>query len=259
MKKNKRGQITIFIIIAVVIVVVGILAVLFYPDIKTTFEAKPINPAEIIQTCVEEDIQENIDKLSLQGGSLNPEHYMLYGGEKLEYLCYINEYFKTCVMQQPLLKQHIESEIKKDAEGKIKACFDLMKTDLEEEYTIELKEGGVDVEILPKKIVVAPHYVLTLTKESTERYDKFNIVLNNNIYELVSIANSILNWEARYGDAETTVYMNYYHNLKVEKKKQTDGSTVYILTDNDTKDKFQFAVRSLAYPAGYGMAETFGK
>ena len=44
--------------------------------------------------------------------------------------------------------------------------------------------------------------------------------------------------------------MNYYHDLKVEKNKQTDGSTIYILTERDTENKFQFASRSVAWPPG---------
>jgi hypothetical protein len=45
--------------------------------------------------------------------------------------------------------------------------------------------------------------------------------------------------------------MIYYPSLKVEKKKQGEGSTVYILTDRDTDEKFYFAVRSLAIPPGF--------
>jgi hypothetical protein len=37
----------------------------------------------------------------------------------------------------------------------------------------------------------------------------------------------------------------------VEKKKQGDGTTVYILTDRDTDEKFYFASRSIAIPAGF--------
>ena len=94
---------------------------------------------------------------------------------------------------------------------------------------------------------------MSLTKGDASNYDAFRVVVDNNLYELVSIANSILNWEASYGDAETTTYMNYYHDLKVEKKKQSDGSTVYILTDRNTEEKFQFASRSVAWPPGYGI------
>ena len=47
--------------------------------------------------------------------------------------------------------------------------------------------------------------------------------------------------------------MILYPGVKVEKYKQEDGTTVYILTDRNTNDKFQFAVRSLAWPPGYGF------
>jgi len=58
-------------------------------------------------------------------------------------------------------------------------------------------------------------YALTLTKQETERYPNFKVNLNNNLYELVMVATSILNWEARYGDSDAMTYMSYYPNTKV--------------------------------------------
>lgn len=46
--------------------------------------------------------------------------------------------------------------------------------------------------------------------------------------------------------------MDLYHNLKIEKRKPDYGTSVYILTDKDTANKFQFASRSLVFPPGYG-------
>ena len=250
--KKKSGQVTIFIIIAITIIALGILIYMFYPKIKTSLSSELKNPAEFIQTCIEEEIENSVSKLSLQGGSLFPEHYILYNNEKIEYLCYSGEYYKTCVMQQPMLKQHIESEIENGIKDKVGECFDSMKQSYEKKgYKVNLKKGGVNIELLPKRIVAEFNYSLTLTKQDSEKYDSFKVILNNNLYELVSIANSILNLEAHYGDAETTTYMNYYHDLKVEKKKQSDGTTIYILTDRNTGNKFQFASRSLAWPPGY--------
>ena len=117
-------------------------------------------------------------------------------------------------------------------------------------YAVTLTEGETKVELLPNRIIVVFENDLTLTKDDSERYDELSVIVNNNLYELVSITNSILNMETRYGDSETTIYMNYYHNLKVEKKKQTDGTTIYILTDRNKGDKFQFASRSIAWPPG---------
>jgi len=255
--KNKRGQITIFIIIAIVIVVVGILIYTFYPEIKAGFGLGLKNPQEFIQSCIENEIEDNVEKLSLQGGSLDPAHYIMYNNDKIEYICYTGEYYKTCIVQQPMLKEHVESEIKNEIDDDVEACFDSMEKSYQKRgYDVSLKKGEKDVELLPKRIVATFNYSLTLTKgEDSEKHDSFRVVMNNNLYELISIANSILEWEATHGDAETTVYMNYYHDLKVEKKKQSDGTTIYIITDRNTENKFQFASRSVAWPPGYKIGE----
>lgn len=255
-QENKRGQVTIFIIIAVIIVALAVLIYMFFPQIKTTLGLGPTNPSAFLQDCLEDEIEDKVEKLSLQGGSLEPENYFLYQDEKIEYLCYTNEYYKTCVMQQPLLKQHIEKEIKDNIREEVRMCFDSMKESFEAGgYSVNLRRGEIVVELLPKRIITTIDYTLTLTKESSEEYESFRVILHNNLYELIGITNSILNWEATLGDAETTAYMNYYHDLKVEKKKQADGTTIYILTDRNTGNKFQFASRSVAWPPGYGVGE----
>ena len=170
-------------------------------------------------------------------------------------VCFIYLPIHACVMQQPMLKEHIETEIKNEIKEEVEICFDELKKSYEKQgYDVNLKKPETSVELLPKRIVVSFGNSLTLTKGDTKNYNSFRVVVNNNLYELVSIVNSILNWEARYGDAETTIYMNYYHDLKVEKKKQSDGSTIYILTDRNTLNKFQFASRSVAWPPGYGTS-----
>ena len=253
-KKNNRGQITIFIIIAILIIAAGVLIYLFYPKIIPGGESAAKNPQAFMQSCLEEAINQKIDVLSLKGGSISPEHYFVYKGDTIEYLCYTNEYYKTCAMQQPMLKNHIEAEIKNSIKKDVEKCFEDLQSSFEKRgYEVNLKSGETKVELLPKRIVVNFGHELTLTKESSEKYNSIRILLNNNLYELVSIANSILNMEARYGDAETTIYMNYYKDLKVEKYKQTDGTTIYILTDRNNGKKFQFASRSISWPPGYGV------
>lgn len=253
---NSRGQVTMFIIIAIVIVGVAVL-IYFLSSNKVTSTDSGLNtnnPNGFIQTCLQDEIQTTIDTISAQGGSLSPQNFFLYQGDKLDYLCYTNEYYKTCSVQQPLLKQHIESQIQTQIKDEVASCFDALKKSYEDKgYTAQLQAGTTKVELLPKRVVTTMSYVLTVTKSNTERYDSFNIVLNNNLYELVSIANSIVDWESTYGDAETTTYMDYYKDLKVEKHKQNDGTTVYIITDRNTGSSFQFASRSVAWPPGYGL------
>ncbi len=251
-KEGKKGQVSLFIIIAIIIVIMGILIYLFYPKIKATFGLETQSPSEYLQTCLEEDFENIVDNLSLKGGELNPEHYFIYENQQIKYLCYTENYYETCVNQEPMLKNSIEEEIEEKLGSKINECSDAMKENFENRgYIVNLQKGESDVELLPKRILLRINSTLVLQKEGSQNYDSFSIILNNNLYELVSIANSIINWEAHYGDSEITTYMNYYHDIKVEKKKQSDGTTVYILTDRDTRDKFQFASRSVAWPAGY--------
>ena len=248
---TKRGQVTAFIILAVIIVVFGVAIYFFYPEIETTLGFEEQNPNIFIQNCLEDKIKSSIDELSIHGGSINPSFYFTYQNENLEYLCYTSEYYQTCVVQIPFLEKHIESEIKNNIKDDADACFeDLVQSYIQKGYSVDIKKGDINVEVLPKRVVATINHSVTLTKDSTENYKSFNVILNNNIYELIGIASSIIEWETIYGDAETTSYMNYYHDLKVEKKKQSDGTTVYILTDRNTQNKFQFASRSIAWPGG---------
>ncbi len=255
-KGEKRGQVTIFIIIAIIIVALAFLIYSFYPQIKSTLGGEEKNPPSYIQTCLEDEIKDIADKLSLQGGSLNPENYILYKDEKIEYLCYTTEYYKPCTVQQPALKQHIELEIKNEIEESVKFCFASLKSSYEKKgYSVDLKSGDRRIELFPQRIVSTFDYSLTLTKgEDTQSYDSFVVMLNNNLYELTAIASSIIEWETLYGDSEPQTYMTYYPHLKVERLGDGDGGKVYILTNRDTGDKLQFAVRSQVWPAGYATS-----
>ncbi len=252
---NKRGQVTVFIIAGIVIVGLALLIYFLKPGITSTTQFDEKNPNGFIQTCMEKEIEDAVNTLSLQGGSISPESTILYQGEKVEYLCYTTEDCKTCVVQQPMLEQHIEAEIKKRVEGSVSNCFQKLVASYDNlGYKPNLEGGGPDatkVELLPKRIVTSFNYTLTTTKGDTKRYDSFSVVLNNNIYELGSISNSIIDSESETGDASSSFYMSLYPDLKVEKFNQDDGSTVYVLTDRNTQDKFQFASRSLALPGGY--------
>ncbi|MFA5724599.1 MAG: hypothetical protein WC979_10175 [Candidatus Pacearchaeota archaeon] len=252
---NKRGQVTIFIIVGIIIVVAAVLIYTFYPKIKTTLGIEESNPQNYIQSCVEDKLKETIELVSLQGGSVNPENYIIEGG-RVEYLCYVNEYFIPCLIQQPLLKQHIESEILNEIEDTVDDCFDSLKESyFQKGYDVEIKNGDKDVELLPGKIISTFNNEVRFTKgEEVQEYEKFVIITNSNLYELVAIANSIIEWEATYGDADPLTYMLYYPNLKVETISRESGKRVYILTNRVDGNVFRFAVKSQVWPAGYATS-----
>ena len=245
----KRSQITIFIIVAVLIVAIALVIFLVSPNLRKNLGVAE-NPEAFIQTCLEDKIKESAELISLQGGSIEPEFFYMYDNNKLKYLCYTNQYYELCTAQIPFLRKHIEDEIKSNIESDVDFCFGSLK---ENHKDSTLKEGEIIVELLPKRISTTINNEFTFRQgDSTKTQKSFRVVLNNNLYELVAIAQNIMDWEIAYGEAEPANYMSIYHELKVEKKKQTDETKIYIITDKTTGDKFQFASRSLPLPPGYG-------
>ena len=255
--KSKRSQVTLFIIIAVLIIAAAAIIYFLYPKLGIGNVISADTPQAYIQKCMGESFEDNVEKISVQGGSMNPVNYIAYNGDNIEYLCYSSSDYEKCVMQKPLLVQSTGLEIKNSIKENVNLCFNNLEENYKSKgYEVSLTRKDYSLEFLPKRIEVVFDYALTLNKGgNSEKYDKLTISVNNNLYELLGITNSILNSEASYGDAETTVYMTYYPWLKVEKKLQTDGTRVYILTNRNEGNKFQFASRSIALPGGYGIEE----
>ena len=108
-EKNKKGQLTIFIILGLLILIVLILLFMRTEDLKSFFLGK--SPVEQIKDCADESLRKGIEIVSKQGGAINPENYYLYEGNKLDYICFTEQSFQRCVMQKPLLKSSIEKGI----------------------------------------------------------------------------------------------------------------------------------------------------
>ncbi|MBU1252689.1 MAG: hypothetical protein KJ905_02860, partial [Nanoarchaeota archaeon] len=223
---DKKGQVTIFIIIAIVIVMAVVGYFFISPRIATTESSGTFNeenPQAFMQACLQEQLVETIQKISLQGGSVVPTNYILYQDNPVAYLCYTSEDYNTCVLQQPLLKQHVESEIENNLAGDVSDCFSSLEENyLKKNYEVSLTSGEMNVELLPNRITLSMGHILTATKGSAKRFDGFSIAANNNLYELVGIANSIVEWESNYGDSETTLYTSTYSKFMVEKNLGQD-------------------------------------
>lgn len=246
---NKRGQLTIFIILALAIVLVLLLLFVGRESLTTLLTGEA--PVDTIKNCISESFEPALNLIRLQGGSLNPENYYLYQDNKIDYLCYTEENYKKCVMQKPLLKQAMEKELQEYIAPRARSCIEAVKQSLREDgYEVSSKEPKITVSLVPNTILLNIQTDLRLTKDSTETYESIKMDTTSQLYDFAMIASSISNWEARYGDSETMNYMVYYPSLKVEKKKQGDGTTVYVLTDRSSLEQFMFASKSMVIPAG---------
>ena len=247
--KLKKGQVSIFIILGILIVVV--LLILFSRDAGfDTIFAKQ-SPYQEIEGCAQTAIQEGLDILMLQGGVIESENYFMYEGKKIDYVCYSENEYENCIMQKPILTNTIRDELVKYSTPKIKSCLNSVKSSLEGRgYSVVMRDPEIVIDLVPDNVLVDMNLGLRIEKTGVESFDHIRTGIKSKIYNFALITSSISQWETRYGDSETLNYMLYYPSLKVEKKKQSEGTTIYILTDRDSNEKFYFASRSIAVPAG---------
>jgi len=253
-KRGKKAQLTIFIIIAIVIV--GVLLIVFLPRIRTFLVPSP--PEVEIKNCLQQEVPTILNISMSRGGSLDPEFFYGYNGEKVEYLCYTSKWYDKCTMQKPLLKQAIEAEVEFNINQEVKACLQNAQDNLESRgYEVEIVgDINVNLDIVPDNVLVSLDNEIIITKgETGEKTIIQNANFRSEAYKLIMIASSILNWEARYGDSAPETYMGFYPDVKVEKKKQSEGTTIYIITHRETGEVLRFASRSVAWPPGYALPD----
>jgi len=247
---EKKGQVTLFVIIALIIVVSGTLVFTLSGGIRSLSDAEN-NPRLFLKDCVEDTLENFVYNASMNGGSLNPEFYHDYYGSKVEYLCSASRNYASCVVQRPFIQQYMEEELTKAIEPKLMSCIDALEDNFKgKNFQVSSEFKGYNVSILPKRISLNVNYDLSLVKTETNRYSEFTINLNNNLYELVGVARSIIEWETLLGDAEIKEYSAIYHDLDIRKNRVEDEVKIYTIEDRRTKDKFQFATRSFVFPPG---------
>lgn len=252
---GKRGQVALFVLIAFLIVALLVLFFVFRTEITGIFEEE-LAPNAYLKQCVEPEVRPAVEQLSKQGGYKTPEGSVSYLGTEIQYLCYTGDNYKTCTIQQPMTKRHFERELDLLLKARANQCMSNLLKEYEKKG-YDVSSGGIksEVSLIPGKIVVAYNAPLSVKKESVRTYQNFDIEIASEMYDLLFIAQSIVDSEAKLGDSATELYLQYYPDLKIEKIKLSDGTKIYKLSNVVTEEEFTFASRSLSWPAGYGLEE----
>jgi hypothetical protein len=247
---NKRGQITIFIIIGIILVSAIVLFFLLRGGIIPGTGEKPEkNPNAFLESCLESKIREGIKIISIQGGYVsNPLHIAFkFEAEKepvdISYLCYSSD-ISPCVNQEPMLISHLKEEMHDYISEEVNNCFNNLKSSLEKEgYTADATYNGFEVELTEGKITIPIDAEISLTKtEETTKQENFKIIFQSKFYDLALAVQGILNKEAT--DCEFNPSdMDAYPELSISKYRTSDSSVIYTVEHYESKEKFRFAVR----------------
>ena len=251
---SKRSQVTIFIIIALIIVT--IIALIFLLKVKNVPRVQVIdenNPQGAIETCTRDAVEEAIERISISGADIDPDSGVTFNGERIVYICYSSEFYKPCTYQRPMLVEHIQKEITEYATPIISECFDKIKLKLEERYNVtDSSKLSLTTTLYPKHIGIQIKKDFQIKREDRIiGFDNFRVNLISPLYDFAEITMIIGNQQAKYCNFDLMGFMILYPSFDVNETVTGDSDRIYTLTERSTDQKFNFAIRSCPLPAGY--------
>jgi len=248
---DKRGQVALFIIVAIVIVVAALVVILYRgPRLPGGGEFQA-DPRAYLTACLQPALQPALERVMLSGGSANPLGFIVYNNTKIAYLCYTAEYYRPCIVQQPNVQGHIERELATLLTPEAAACVARLKEDFESRgYRVAQTNVRINVSMASNSLQVLLNAPMTISKDFTKTYSSLEIAYPSQYYDILAIATSIIDFESTYGDSETTLYMRSYPDIRIEKVKLSDGTKIYTVSNVITHERFTFASRGLSWPSG---------
>lgn len=252
-KKSKRGQMTIFVILAIAIVGAIILFFLLRDNANPLIEERiSEDPSIYIGSCTKRHVNDIVDIILPQGGFSDGGNRKMFNGINVTYLCYNSGNYLPCINEHPVLLSEIKKEIKKYIEPRIDECFLNYKKEIENRNGIvELGEMKIDLELIKDRIFVYIERKINMEiKDQTYEFNDYEIEIINPIYNIARVAMEIASQEAKYCYFEYVGYMVLYPRFNIERFALPDSSEIYSIIDKQSGKKMNIAVRSCAIPPG---------
>jgi len=253
MKRGKEGQVTIFIIIGIIIVIlVSLYFILIYLPSKNISPEE--SPGSFIEKCVNDVSKEAISIILSQGGKIEPMNYKEYLDNKISYLCYAEGNYKQCVMQEPFYIDSLEQEIKEYILPQIERCYGSLRLNLERKnYGVDLSpEMKLSDKLVENALNVQIERDLSITKSGeTKQFDKLDINVPTKIYNLAIVGIEIANSESQYCNFEYNGYMLLHPNIRIERISTGEDIKIYYIKDKATQQELKVAIKSCTLPPGF--------
>jgi len=254
---EKRGQVTLFIIIAIIVVTLAILAIIFIPRLAPRERLPPtiLDPEAYIGDCINQHLEPAVETLASQGGYLELGNCIFYKDVCRHYLCYTTTPYINCTNQEPMLKEHIEQELAselREPTNKVRECINSfaeaarkdnwdVTTCSTPKFSVNLTEGRVNVPIICE---------INMAKgEDVRRFEELSPFLEWPLFEFVIVTKEIINEEIENCKFDPLAYMMRHYWVEIE-KFPIDGTNIYTLRERQSGKEFVFAIRNCVKPGG---------
>ena len=249
---GKRGQVTLFIILGIILVA-GIIAtsVLLLNVEPETNTPEILGPRAFIDKCVRDAVEVSVEKIILGGGEIEPSLTIMHNSTNYTYLCHHPDLYKTCYNLHPTLESDIEKVIKSDTNNAVSECFNAMREDFENRgYDVIGNDTYYSISILSGEIKINLEKSITISKDDTsQNFNSFNTKIIHPLHEILRTVHRITTSESQHCYFDATGHMLLYPQEKI-RIINYQSSKLYRIINRKTNIEFKFAVRGCVRPAG---------
>lgn len=256
MLQSKKSQVTMFIILGIVIVTVVFFVFYFLGDRimkqsekDITFTESSLEPLkDYVERCIEKNGEEALKLIGRYGElSNNPGTGVMYHYEKINYLCYTENY-SACYVRIPFLEKYYEEKIDNYMLNELRSCINL-ELIREEGYAVTSGELNVDTNIGDEVVIINVNYPIKITKGDTvideNRFSKtFDVPLGI----ILKAAGEVVEYESNPESLPILPFNTIAYNLKTLGKVEInldtiEDSTIYFIKLKDNNYVYRFATR----------------
>lgn len=250
-KGEKRGQVTIFIILGVLIVVLITLFVILKNPSGTANVETEAGIKETLQSCVSDAVEKKITISLENGGRLNSEKGIMYQGKHYNYLCHIGNYYSPCYNLFPIMEEDLEKDIRNSTLDDVRDCFDGLKGELEDRgFSVDGGSTNYSIDILLGRVDLTIRKKIQVTRDGASNYyENFDTSFISSSHELIRVVRDIVGSESTFCTFEYMGYMNLEPRLDIQRINYKE-SKLYWVKDRVSNQEIKFAIRTCVSPPG---------
>ncbi len=223
---KKRGQITAFVIMGLVLAIS--VALLYYvinqqqrtimtsqveEQFDATIQLDFVEP--YVQECMRQVAKKAVRSIAYSGGTFDPVEYINHNNSKVNLLC-IDQFQPSCVNTM-LVRQSIKKDLEIAMGREIQNCLDFS---IFEKKGYEITEGStkIDVNIGERAVIIKMDHPVTFIRQNREvSFETFSASLDIPLGEVYDLAVNILNSEIDQGYFDQDEFMLAHPDFRIEK------------------------------------------
>lgn len=255
----KKSQVSIYIVFGLLILTAVFMLIylnsLRYESVdvelanmyELSSDLKPVR--SYVESCIESEAKEPIQKIGRLGGSLEPKDYTYYDEDIFNFLCTQRDDIECT--NSVLTREEMEKQLSSVIEERVKKCVNL---DIFRKQGFAVEEGELDIKtsISLEKVEVNAEFPLTFEiNRSKKTIRDFSVVIRKPLGKLYMLATNIVNVEITKGGFDQNEFMiNDGVSIIIEKHKPYPH-TIYSLTKDDYEFNFALEGRDTVSNIGY--------